>query len=53
MSQLSKKRQPRESFYFDDCPICQAMKTAEKEERNPNIEELIRAFKKAKTDYKG
>ena len=52
MTQLSKKKKNSESFYFDDCPICRAMKKAEKEEREMNMEELIHAFNKAKTDYK-
>jgi len=53
MYQLSKKEQNSQSFYFDDCAICQAMKKADKEGQSPNMKELIRAFKKAKTDYKG
>lgn len=39
------------SFYFDDCPICQAMKKADKEKRETSAEELIKAFKKAKKKY--
>jgi len=35
-------------FYFNDCPICQAMKKAEDEERNLNINELHEVFKEAK-----
>lgn len=35
-------------FYFDDCPICQAMKKAEKQGRSLSSEELKQAFKKAK-----
>lgn len=35
-------------FYFDDCPICQVMKKAEKQERSLSSEELKEAFKKAK-----
>jgi len=35
-------------FYFDDCPICQAMKKAEEEGRSLTIRELKQAFKKAK-----
>ena len=32
--------------FFDDCGICQAMKTAEKHDRNLSLEELKCAFKK-------
>jgi len=52
MSQLSKKEQNSESFYFDDCSVCRAMKKADQEGRELSMKELIRAFKKAKTDYK-
>lgn len=34
--------------YFDDCPICQAMKKAEKENRDLSEKEVKKAFKKAK-----
>lgn len=34
--------------YFDDCPICQAMKKAEKEKRDLTEKEVKKAFKKAK-----
>lgn len=33
--------------YFDDCPICQAMKKAEEEGRSLSEEELREAFAKA------
>lgn len=29
---------------YDDCPICQVMKAAEAEGRNPNQSELKKAF---------
>jgi len=31
-------------FYYDDCPICQAMKKAEEEGRSLSEEELIKLF---------
>lgn len=34
--------------FFDDCPICQAMKAAQKEGRKLTLEELKEAFKEAK-----
>lgn len=34
--------------YFDDCPVCQAMKFAEENGRYPTSSELREAFKKAK-----
>lgn len=33
---------------FDDCPICQAMKTVQEQRRELTSEELKEAFKKAK-----
>ena len=33
---------------YDDCPICQAMKKAEKEKRSINLEELEKSFADAK-----
>ncbi len=33
---------------FDDCPICQAMKFAKEQGREPTLSELKEAFKKAK-----
>lgn len=41
------KTEPKEEF-FDDCPICQAMKKAKEEGRSPNLAELKEAFQKAK-----
>lgn len=34
--------------FFDDCPICRAMKAAKEQGREPTISELREAFKKAK-----
>ena len=34
--------------FFDDCPICQAMKAAKEEDREITLAELKVAFKKAK-----
>jgi len=39
---------PQEEEFFDDCPICQAMKKAKAEGRSPDLTELKEAFKKAK-----
>ena len=33
--------------YFDDCPVCQAMKKAEEEGRNLSLAELRAAFEAA------
>lgn len=43
-----KNNQQNDDFYFDDCPICQAMKFAEEEGRYPTLEEFREAFQKAK-----
>ena len=37
-------------FFFDDCPICQAMKKAGDENRSLGYSELRQAFLKAKED---
>lgn len=34
--------------YFDDCPICQVTKFADKQGRNPTETELVKAFREAK-----
>lgn len=34
--------------FFDDCPVCQAMKLAQQNGKMPTQEELEEAFKKAK-----
>lgn len=38
--------------YFDDCPICQAMKKAEEEGRNLSEKELVEAFAEANEKQK-
>jgi hypothetical protein len=35
-------------FYFDDCPICRAMKKAEEEGKDLSEEEALEAMEKAK-----
>jgi len=42
------KKKKSVSPYFDDCPICQAMKKAEEEGRNLSLEEVKKAFMEAK-----
>lgn len=49
----SRKKPPEnvgklDDFLFDDCPICQAMKKADKQGRSLSLEELTKAFNKAK-----
>ena len=34
--------------YFDDCPVCRAMKEAEEKGKNLNMVEIAEAFGKAK-----
>jgi hypothetical protein len=34
--------------FFDDCPICQLLKAAEEQQREPTLEEFKEAFQKAK-----
>lgn len=34
--------------YFDDCPVCKAMKEAEEKGKNLNMVEIAEAFGKAK-----
>lgn len=36
------------TFYFDDCPVCQAMKEAEENNRALTVLEVKEAFEKAK-----
>jgi hypothetical protein len=45
-----KKGKELDDFLFDDCPICQAMKKAEKEGKSLEEEELLKAFAEAKKD---
>ncbi|OGD80181.1 hypothetical protein A2368_03655 [Candidatus Collierbacteria bacterium RIFOXYB1_FULL_49_13] len=42
-----------EDFFFDDCPICQAMKKAAKEGRSLSESELRAAFAEAEKTGKG
>jgi hypothetical protein len=44
---MGNKKIKKEEF-FDDCPICQAMKAAQEQGRELTLEELKEAFKKAK-----
>lgn len=37
-----------EEDFFDDCPVCQTMKAAQKEGRSPTLPELKEAYQKAK-----
>lgn len=37
-----------EDSYFDDCPVCRAMKEAEEKGKNLNMVEIAEAFGKAK-----
>ena len=41
-----------DEFYFDDCPICKAMRAADERGRALSSEELKRAFKKANKKQK-
>jgi hypothetical protein len=40
-------------WYFDDCPICQLLREAAEEGRNPTMEETQKAFLEAKKQGKG
>jgi len=46
--QMQKKLISSSNQYFDNCPICQAMKKANKENRSLSEQELRKAFEKAK-----
>lgn len=37
-------------FFFDDCPVCQAMKKAQEKGREPTMGELGVAFEEAKKE---
>lgn len=45
---MQKKLISSANQYFDDCPICRAMKKAEKENRDLSEKEVEIAFEKAK-----
>ena len=40
--------QNKNEEFFDDCPICQVVKAAKEQGREPTLSELKEAFKKAK-----
>ena len=42
---MSKKHKME---YFDDCPVCKAMKEADEQSRNLSLPEIKVAFKEAK-----
>lgn len=39
---------PNENEFFDDCPVCRAIKAAKEKGKEPTLEELKEAFQKAK-----
>jgi len=43
-----EEKKLKDEEFFDDCPICQAMKLAKEQGREPTLEELKEVFKKAK-----
>jgi len=45
---MGNKKSKDDGEFFDDCPICQVMKLAKEQGREPTLEELKEAFKKAK-----
>ena len=45
---MENKKSKDDEEFFDDCPVCQAMKLAKERGREPTLEELKEAFKKAK-----
>ena len=45
---MGNKKSKDDEEFFDDCPICQVMKAAKEQGREPTLEELKEAFKKAK-----
>lgn len=47
---MGNKKLKDEEDFFDDCPICQAMKLAKEQGREPTLEELKKVFKKAKDE---
>jgi hypothetical protein len=49
---MNHKRYQDSEFYFDDCPICRAVKKAEDENRDLTYDELKKAFDKAKKQGK-
>lgn len=47
---MKNKKSKDEEEFFDDCPICQLIKLAKEQDREPTLEELKKAFKKAKDE---
>lgn len=47
-SKTKKTNHSKAEFYFDDCPICRAMKKAEIKGENLSMDELKQAFDEAK-----
>ena len=43
-----RSRSIKKEEFFDDCPICRAMKAAQEQGRELTLEELKETFKKAK-----
>jgi len=48
MAKKKKLKIEKDGDFFDDCPVCQAMKLAQENGRMPTEEELKETFKKAK-----
>lgn len=50
MMKKKRKRQtsPQDSEFFDDCPVCQAMKRAKDNNRLLTVSEIKEAFEEAK-----
>jgi len=48
MAKKKKLKIEKDGDFFDDCPVCQAMKLAQENGRMPTEEELKEAFQKAK-----
>ena len=45
---MKNKNSKKDEEFFDDCPICWAMKSVKEQGREPTEEELKETFKKAK-----
>ena len=45
---IKRRKTKINDFLFDDCPICQALKAAEKEGRSLSLSETKAAFQKAR-----
>jgi len=44
----TEKSQAKDDLYFDDCPLCQALKRADEEHRSLSMRETIAAFEECK-----